>query len=242
MKRIAIVEDDARTARQLQADVQQYAQQSGQSLQVDCFQQGDSFLQRYTPIYAVVLMDIQMQGRDGMQTARELRRMDKNISILFISSLSQYALQGYEVDAVSFLVKPVRYPDLALKLDKALEQYNRCQNRTLLVPTAGGLHCLSTDQLLYVEVSGHRLLYHTLDGTVQRSGSLSVVEQELNSYGFLRCNQCYLVNPRFVTRVEDSQVFLGNEKLQISRPRRANFLAELADWYAGRQTLEAIHD
>ena len=63
---------------------------------------------------------------------------------------------------------------------------------------------------------------------------LSEVEKELSEYGFLRCNSCYLVNPKFVVAVKGNEVQVGNRTLQISRPRRAAFLAELANWYAGQ--------
>ena len=86
---------------------------------------------------------------------------------------------------------------------------------------------------MYVEIINHRLYYHLIDDVIEMTGVLSDVEEELRVYGFLRCNNCYLINPKFVVRVRGLEVVVGNRTLQISRPRRTAFLAELADWYAG---------
>lgn len=174
-----------------------------------------------------------MPQKNGMEAAIELRRQDKNVSLIFITNLVQYALKGYEVDAVSFLVKPVSYYDFSLKFKKALDIYIMNEDRSFTVDSPGGLCRISTDKLMYVEIINHRLIYHLIDDVIQRTGSLSGVERELGAYGFLRCNKCYLVNPKFIVKVKGSTVQVGDQMLQISRPRRAAFMAELANWYAG---------
>ena len=235
MRQIAIVEDEDAAAGALAEYVARYAAETKQQFQVSRFPDGEAFLQAYRPVYAVVFLDIQMPRKDGMTAALELRRLDKNISILFVTNLVQYALRGYEVDAVSFLVKPVSYGDFSLKFNKALDLYLVHEERSFTINTSGGLCRISTDRLMYVEILNHRLIYHLVDDEVERTGALSGVEQELRRYGFLRCNKCYLVNPKFILRVKGYTVQVGGQTLQISRPRRAQFLAELADWYAGLQ-------
>ena len=168
-----------------------------------------------------------------MDTAVELRRYDKNVSIIFITNLVQYALRGYEVDAVSFLLKPVSYYDFSLKFKKALDIYLMNEERSFTVNAPGGLCRISTDKLMYVEIIKHRLHYHLIDDVIEMTGVLSTVEQELGSYGFLRCNTCYLVNPKFIVRVKGAEVQVGDRTLQISRPRRAAFMEGLTNWYAG---------
>ena len=225
MRNIAIVEDQDAAAQRLTGYIEKYAAETGQEFHVTRFCNGEEFLKDYKGIFAVVFMDIQMPKKDGMEAAVELRRLDKNVSLIFITNLVQYALKGYEVDAVSFLVKPVSYYDFSLKFKKALDIY--------IVNAPGGLCRISTDKLMYVEISNHRLCYHLIDDVIEMTGVLSGVEQELRGFGFLRCNKCYLVNPKFVVRVKGCTVQVGDSELQISRPRRAAFLAELSNWYAG---------
>ena len=234
MRNIAIVEDEDDAAKQLLSYIDRYAATYSQQYHAVRFHSAEDFLADYKAIYAVVFMDIQMAGINGMDAAEQLRRVDKTVSIIFISNLVQYAQKGYEVDAVSFLVKPVSYFDFSLKFRKALDIYVMNEERSITIKYRGGLARISTDKLMYVEIIAHRLYYHLIDGDLEVTGVLSEVEQELAAYGFLRCNKCYLVNPKFVLGVKGSDVQVGDTTLQISRPRRAAFLAELANWYAGQ--------
>ncbi|MDM8202249.1 MULTISPECIES: LytTR family DNA-binding domain-containing protein [Allofournierella] len=233
MRNIAIVEDEDLAAQALIDHIKQYEAQTGQSFQIFRFANGADFLQDYRAVYAVVFLDVQMPRMNGLETALQLRRCDKNVSIIFITNLVQYALKGYEVDAVSYLIKPVSYYDFSMKFKKALDIYLLNEDRSFTVNTPGGLCRISTDKLMYVEIMNHRLFYHLIDDVIEMTGVLSGVEQQLSRFGFLRCNKCYLVNPKFIVKVKGSTVQVGDNLLQISRPRRAAFLAELANWYAG---------
>ena len=233
MRNIAIVEDEDLAAQALIDHIKQFEAQTGQSFQIFRFANGADFLQDYRAVYAVVFLDVQMPKMNGLETALQLRRCDKNVSIIFITNLVQYALKGYEVDAVSYLIKPVSYYDFSMKFKKALDIYLLNEDRSFTVNTPGGLCRISTDKLMYVEIMNHRLFYHLIDDVIEMTGVLSGVEQQLSRFGFLRCNKCYLVNPKFIVKVKGSTVQVGDNLLQISRPRRAAFLAELANWYAG---------
>lgn len=233
MRNIAIVEDEDLAAQALIDHIKQYEAQTGQRFQIFRFVNGADFLEDYRAVYAVVFLDVQMPKMNGLETALQLRRCDKNVSVIFITNLVQYALKGYEVDAVSYLIKPVSYYDFSMKFKKALDIYLLNEDRSFTVNTPGGLCRISTDKLMYVEIMNHRLFYHLIDDVIEMTGVLSGVEQQLNRFGFLRCNKCYLVNPKFIVKVKSSTVQVGDNLLQISRPRRAAFLAELANWYAG---------
>lgn len=234
MRNIAIVEDEDEAAAKLTDYIKKYAAAFGQEFEVTRFTNAADFLSDYKAVYAVVFMDIQMPKMNGIDGAVELRKLDKTVSIIFITNLVQFAQKGYEVDAVSFLVKPVSYFDFSLKFRKALDIYVMNEERSITIKYQGGLCRISTDKLMYVEIITHRLYYHLIDGDLEVTGVLSEVERELREYGFLRCNKCYLVNPKFIVSVKGFDLQVGNRTLQISRPRRAAFLAELASWYAGQ--------
>ncbi len=235
MRNIAIVEDEDAAAEVLQGHIEQYAQRNGQEFQICRFHDAVEFLKDYRPLYSVVFMDIQMPHRDGMSAAEELRSVDKTVSLIFITNLVQYAQKGYEVDAIAYLLKPVSYFDFALKFKKALDVYVMNEGQAVTVNTANGLCRISTDKLMYVETVRHRLRYHLVDDVVEVTGALYKVEDEFKGFGFLRCNQCYLVNPKFIVSIKGNTVQVGGDALMISRPRRNAFLAELACWYAGSE-------
>ncbi len=235
MRNIAIVEDEDLAAEALMCHIAEYEKNSGQKFSVSRFHDAVEFLKDYKPLYSVVFMDIQMPRLDGMSAAVRLRAADKTVSIIFITNLMQYAQKGYEVDAVAYLMKPVSYFDFALKFKKALDVYVMNAGQAVTVNTAGGLCRISTDKLMYVEIVRHRLYYHLVDDVIEITGVLYKVEDELKKFGFLRCNQCYLVNPKFILSIKGLSVQVGNDTLMISRPRRNAFLAELAAWYAGSE-------
>ena len=232
MRNIAIVEDEDLAAKTLLESLDRYQKENGTKFTVIRFASANDFLKDYTPIYAVVFMDIQMPGMNGMDASFALRKIDQSVSLIFITSLMQFAQKGYEVDAVGYLLKPVTYYDLSMKLTKALDIYVRNEKRNVVLGFSGGLCNISCDKLMYVEVVKHRLYYHLVDDVVETTGTLSSVEAQLESYGFLRCNNCYLVNPKFIVSVQGSNVLVGQESLLISRPRRANFIAKLTEWFA----------
>lgn len=233
MKNIAVVEDQDGAAEKLISYIDKFGAETGQKFNVVRFKTGADILEDYKSVYAVLFMDIQLSLLNGMDVAVELRGRDKTVSIVFITSLVQYAQKGYEVDAIGFLVKPVTYFDFAMKFQKALDIYVMNEERGITVNLSGGLCRISTDKLMFVEIIKHRLYYHLVDDVIEMTGVLSNVEKELSAYGFLRCNKCYLVNPKFIVSVKNSNVQVGNHTLQISRPRRQAFMAELANWFAG---------
>ena len=165
--------------------------------------------------------------------ARRLRELDPVVLIVFITNMAQYAIRGYEVDALYYMVKPVTYFEFALKMKKALRRLGRLVGTYVNVPQENGVMRLETSQITYVEVIDHRLVYHADTGDYSTRGSLSDLEKKLRSYGFSRCNHCYLVNLKYVTGIRDNMVVVACAELQISRPKRKMFLDDLATYRGG---------
>ena len=184
MKNIAIVEDEDRAADILRSYIAKYEKENNTEFNVVRFADANDFLSSYKSIYAVVFMDIQMPFSNGMDASMELRKTDKTVSIIFITNLVQYAPKGYDVDAVSFLVKPVSYYDFSLKFRKALDIYVMNEERGITINLPGGMCRISTDKLMYVEIMKHRLYYHLIDDVLEMTGVLTKIENQLADFGF----------------------------------------------------------
>lgn len=231
--RLAIVEDETQDLLCLKRHIERYFTENGgaDTFHLDCFDNAVSFLERYQPEYDLVLLDIQMPGLDGMAAAQRLREKDSRVLIMFVTNMAQYAVRGYDVGAVGFLLKPVSYYDFLLRMRRSINILHSRATEWLTLSGKQGMRRLCAGDILYLEVRGHTLSFHLSDEIVQATGSLSDMEEKLRPSSFLRCNSCYLVNPRAIRAVQGFDITLLNgETLQISHPRRKQFMAELNVW------------
>ena len=230
MRKIAIVDDEQASRQHLADYALRYAKECEEHLELIQFESGVQFLEQYTPDFELVFLDIEMPGMDGMQTARELRGMDENVCIIFVTNLARYALHGYEVSAFDFLVKPVQYAGFTVRFERALRYISRFkEEKSVVLQFDGVMKKVGLSEISYIESAGPYLVYHTADGPCRVRGALKTAEQELAGDGFLRCNHGYLVNLRHVTDVANDTVIVGGDALKISRHKKKEFISGLTE-------------
>ena len=232
-RNIAIVEDEAEEAEILRSYFTRYSKEYGTTFTVTHFGSAETFLNRYRPVYDLVLMDICLPKTSGMDAAAELRKLDQSVPLIFVTNMAQFAVKGYEVDAFDFVVKPVSYANFALKLHRLLGRLATRREGEVLVTLSDHMVRLSASQIKYIEISGHRMVYHTTGGEVSAYGNLKEVEASLDGATFVRCNSCYLVNLNYVQAIQGHTVLVDGEELQISRPKRKAFVQALNDYLGG---------
>ena len=132
---IAIVEDEEAYAKQLTEYIEKYQQESGKRFKVIRFRDGDEIVEKYTGEYDIILIDIQMQFMDWMTAAEEIRKLDTKVVIMFITNMTNYAIRGYEVDAMDYVLKPVSYFAFARKLERAIGRIPQTTGRPVKVNT-----------------------------------------------------------------------------------------------------------
>ncbi|MGM9537156.1 MAG: LytR/AlgR family response regulator transcription factor [Candidatus Onthomonas sp.] len=229
MLRIAIVEDESACAQQMREYIDRYGAERGLEISVSCFSDGIELAEQYTSEWDILFLDIQMEHLDGMETARRIRTRDPYVTIVFITNLARYAIQGYEVDASDFILKPLQYDRFRVRMDKVTASLSRKREAYVMLPLGEQKVRVPVTEILYAEVLDHELQVVTIRQHYQMRCSLQKLEQLLAGKGFSRCNRCYLVNLRRVTGVERDTVHLGDCALPISRPRKKEFLKDLAD-------------
>lgn len=233
MIRVAIVEDEEEIREQLMGYVQRYTRQYGTAFEVKTFADGLEILEDYRPAYDLILLDIEMKHLDGMETARRIRELDPEVMLVFITNMAQYAIKGYAVGALDYVLKPVPYFAFSQQLQKVEEQLRRRTRHYLAVPVEGGLRRLDTSRIYYIESEGHRVHFYTEEGDFAAPGALKALEEKLADRPFARCNSGYLVNLAQVQAVQQNTVEVGPYELQVSRPKRKSFLAALTDYIGG---------
>lgn len=227
MIRIALVEDDCGCQEQIRGYLDRYAQESGEEFKVSAFEDGDGLISGYRAQYDVILMDIQMRFVDGMTAAREIRELDEQVLIIFITSLASYAVKGYEVDALDYVLKPVSYLAFAKSIGRALRRLRRRKRRYVFISSKNGAQRVDCGRIYYIEVDGHNLIYHTADGELFGTGTMKEVEDSLADSSFFRCGKGILVNLEHVEGVAEGDAVVHGVTVQVSRSKRKAFLSAL---------------
>ena len=227
MIRFAIIDDEIEVANKLTSYIDKYFQINNRQCEVKFFDTASKFLENYHFDFDAIFMDINMPGVDGMSATKELRRLDKNVKIIFVTSLAQYAINGYEVNAFDFVLKPISYYNFALKLTRAIDKLSIEDAKTLIINNKNSIKKIKVRNICYIEVDEHKLIFHTIEGNFTTYGTLKTYLDLLKNDSFVLCNQCYFVNLKYVTEVKDNFVHVGNDNLQMSRPKRKDFIHAL---------------
>lgn len=233
MVHIAIVEDELAVQQLLQEYIQRYSKESGESFEVSVFSDGDEIVHNYQAKYDIIFLDIQMRRLNGMEAAEQIRAMDENVTLIFITNMANFAIRGYAVGALDFVLKPVPYFAFSQQLQKAVKQLQKNAKNYISLPVESGIVRLDIAKIYYIESYGHRLLFHTEKGDFTLNETMKNMEERLSPFRFFRCNNCYLVNLAHVESVQQNIVTVAGHALQISRPKKKAFMDTLASYIGG---------
>lgn len=222
--RIAIVDDEQAMRKQLAEYIKKYADEQQLQLDTCSLPSGDALLQSEDRAFDIIIFDIDMPGTSGLDTARKIRETDENVVILFVTNIAQYAINGYEVDAVDYIIKPVGYYDFAMKFQKAVRRAGRTQSNRIVIDTVNGPVGLSTDSIQYVEVMAHYVIYHTAEQTYRVRGSMKEHEDALRPYHFARCHKSYLINLKHLKSISASDVIVDDLSIPLGRAYKDDLL------------------
>ena len=231
--RIAIVEDDPVMSEQLRSYVLQYFEGREVQCRITQFSDGDEIVEDYEADYDLIFLDIQLQRLDGLKTAERIRELDEAVYLIFITNLANYAIKGYSVNALDFVLKPVNYLMLRQLLQRVERLMETRARKYIALPTERGLTRLEVNQIYYVETENHAVQVYTSKGVWRLRESMRSMESLLTEHSFFRCNSCYLINLAHVEKVDGSTVLVAGHALTISRPRHKAFMAALTRYIGG---------
>lgn len=217
--KVAICDDSDADRRYIMDMVRSWASAAGHEVQIDGFPSAESFLFRYAgeSDYDILLLDIEMGAMDGVTMAKELRKSNDTVQIIFITGYSDYISEGYEVAALHYLMKPVNEEKLCLVLDRAAEKLAK-NERVLNFEVSGEMVRVPIYQIRYADVLGNYVTVHALtDVTVKMT--LGELEKQLDER-FYRVGRSALVNLTQISRVTRAEIRL-NDGTAIPLPRGA---------------------
>ena len=236
MLRVAIVEDNDRDAEYLLSHLKRYGRENEVEIESKRFSNGILFLEQYQGQYDLIFMDIDMPAINGINVAKMLRERDNHVLLIFVMALARFAVNGYEVDAFDFIVKPLQYNFFSSKMSRAMKKLDSEQRVKLLIKSSEKTVSVFSDEIIFVDIFKHVLNFHTERGTISTRGTMKDVMESLNDGCFAMCNKSCVVNLKYVQMIDgDEAVLTNSERLQISRPRKTEFMQQIADYYGNKK-------
>ncbi len=216
---IAIVDDVEQDRLHMEQLVLNWSQLQNEEIQLTLFDSGENFLENLKPgQFSIVFLDLFMGGINGMDTARMMRRRGYTCQIVFVTSSDEYAIQGYEVDAANYLLKPVEAPALDQAFQHCLSRLGK--DRAVITVTSNrSTISIPLKQIVWIEAQRNALLFHTDSGLIKSYMTVENLSKMLEGYAqFLHCCKGILVNmDRIATVGEDDFVMDNDEHVQIRK-------------------------
>lgn len=180
-------------------------------------------------VYDIVFLDIQLDGRDGIDIAKEIRQKSENTIVIFVTGTKDYVFQAFDVAAFHYLLKPIdaaKFEEVFTRASFEVEKRRKAENEFLFVKTRSKTIPLAKNSLLYVESRGKKAELHTVKEKIEIYASLNGLEAKLGT-GFYRCHRGYLVNMAYVSEYYHDSILLTNgEMIYLAKEKYQEFVKE----------------
>lgn len=184
----------------------------------------------------ILFLDIQMPGKDGMETAREFRERSSATILIFVTALEEYVFEAFDVEAFHYLVKPFSDKKFYTVLQKAVTQYREqdclsqreCTKeaeRFMIIKVGGVSSKVYIKDIIYAEVFNRKVVLHTTKGEIEYYGKLSSLEEQLGQ-DFFRPHRSYLVHFKYVVKYDASRIILEEGAVLMAKPRYSDFVKQ----------------
>ncbi len=217
--KIAICDDEPAQLALVEGYVREYCQRAGLPAEMVCCASAVELLFRLDehPDMEVFLLDIQMTGMNGVELARQIRRRNERAALLFITGVSDYIFDGFNLGAINYLLKPIRRDQLNQCLDRAVAQLRQWEDG-LVFQLEKQTYRIAKRQILYVESEGHYLNVVCAGRRLRVKRSMKDMEAELSGENFYRAGRSYILNLDAVERITSKEIeMLGGDRIPVPK-------------------------
>lgn len=215
--KIAVCDDCQPDTAYVASLVKEWAAISGNKIVIDKFQSAEEFWFRYEDDkeYDILLLDIEMKKMNGVELAKKIRLGNKEVQIIFISGYNDYIADGYDVEALHYILKPVHKEKLFSVLNRACEKLKK-NEAVLFLELPDGMERIPLYEIRYIEVRSNYVTVHgTMDYTIK--ATLSSLQEELDER-FFKVGRSYVVNMNYIRKITKREVRLeGDISVPLSR-------------------------
>lgn len=219
MLSIAVCDDIILECTQLAKQIRHIAKLTGCEVILQEFYSGEELL-KSKESFDILFLDIKMPGLDGMELARLLRRREETCLLIFVTAVSEYVFEAYDVEAFAYLVKPITDEQLQKVLARGTEKLRRASAEFLLVSSKHAIHKIPLQDIVYIEAMGRIVKIRTLRDTVETYEQIGLMEKRLCEKGFFRCHKGYLINLKYVDTFDKTQIYMETKDSVLLAKRR----------------------
>ena len=226
--KIAVCEDEIEVQKMLAESIQKVCPNA----EILSYLSGEALLKADEQI-DILFLDIQMPGKNGMETARALRKRGMDTILIFVTAIEEYVFQAFDVGAFHYLVKPFEQEKFAEVLRNAIKQkINQKANETefpkkespcLMITTDGKHLTVNLKDIVYAEVFNRKIIIHTMDGEIEYYGKMKELEQKAGEL-FYRSHRAYLVNLGYITKYNATTIWLEKGQALMAKQNYPEFV------------------
>lgn len=219
MLKIAITDDEKIEVSLLEKYVKEWGKLNNILVDIHPFYSGEAFEFEWQEdkSFDILLLDIQMNGLDGIELAKKIRQADQELKIIFVTAIVDFIQEGYDVDAINYLLKPVKKDKLFQCLDKASKKIEMSQN-SIIIETEGETKKLLHADIIYIEAVSHFLHVYTKKEEIVTRMSLNDIEKLFPQNEFVRCHRAFIVGIQHINSIQrDFMKMENSSEVPISR-------------------------
>ena len=234
MWKTVICDDETEMRRAVKEYLSRFSEETGELFSITEYDSGEALLFNLTEDADIVFLDIAMGGITGMDAAKKLRDKNNTVCIVFITTMTQYAIEGYAVHAFGFLKKPVSYAQFRLQMTDVLRHLKPLRAEALSLKAGGEIRKIHLSDIIYLEVLDHDMRFVLSGDSITSRITMKELDEGLKGRGFFRCHKGYTVSLDHVRRVAASGIIMDNgDEVPLSKHRRKEFLEAYANYIGG---------
>lgn len=219
--------DDNKIFREMLRDVTiEYMEEKKYEYNLDTFTSGEeliSAINREYINYNLVFLDILMDKLDGIEVAKILKNINENIEIIFVTTTKEFVFNGYDIGVLNYILKPFDKEKIKIEIERYMEKSNKNSDDKFYVTKKNGIEVLSIKDIFYFDIYNRIITVHTKNRNIQFYDKFKNIEKKFEEHSFIKCHRSYLVNCRYIEKIENSDIYMMNgEKIPISRLRISN--------------------
>lgn len=232
--RIAICDDEIVEVEYVENLIKSWGDTKRTPCSLECFYSAEEFLFKYEEgnPFDLLILDIQMKDMNGMELAKKVRAIDRNVKIIFLTGIKDYVFEGYEVGAVRYILKPLKEKEFFKVLSNISEEIKEKVEEYFIFSYQGENIKLSYDDIVKIEVEGHYVNMLTINNEYRWKESLLRIKEGFEDKGFVMANRSELLNVRHIEKITKTDcIMCENIVVPISRNSYKNLNEAFINYY-----------